>query len=516
VRPAGGVARLLRRRAWATLSAALGVLLCAAPARGHVVVTKDGKTYEGEVTVENENRVVIETTFDGTKEVLRADVKSLDMKTPPLRVQLKVRLEQAKDDAAALVELAGWAKGKGFKDELADVWKRVLQVDPANVRAHKALGHLKVGTKWMTPEEKAEADQAAFAEAQKAKGLVLHDGKWVTKEDKEALDKGLIKDGDVWVTEEEYHRRRGEQKVDGKWVRLGEEKGKARVAKLSKAVEGEFAYLWGPHVDLYHELKPEEGQMILAGVEKAWEEFAAILKPGEGDGLGERVEVVCAHKAPTMARYTQFFSEENGINKMRGQEHWAQSTRGQRVAWWPDPPMVCGYLFPNTPKALTSNITHHVVITWLTRYRFNYRFSNKWLQEGFAYAIELRTLGESQTFTVDVQGALGGIDPVLLQDSSKWQASLKTLVAGSQDTPAPRLTAKGAQFSMPDLLKVWSLVDCLLKIDPVKFKAFIDTTKKREFRDEPDEKSLHEAFGFDFRALETRWRAWVGAGFGTP
>ena len=69
------------------------------------------------------------------------------------------------------------------------------------------------------------------------------------------------------------------------WIRVGEDKGKARVAKLSKAVEGEFAYLWGPHVDLYHELKPEEGQMILAGVEKAWTEFAAILKPVDKDGL---------------------------------------------------------------------------------------------------------------------------------------------------------------------------------------------------------------------------------------
>jgi hypothetical protein len=513
VRPRGGAVRV------ATALSVAGLLLVGAPrfARGDVVVTKDGKTLEGKVVEQNENRVVVETTFDGTKAVARADVKSVDVKTPPLRVQLTFRMDQAKDDVAALTELAGWAKGKGFKDEVADVWKRVLVLDAANVRAHKALGHVKVGTAWMTPEEKAAAEKAAFEEGQKAKGLVLHDGKWVTKEEKEALDKGLLKDGDAWVTEEEYHRRRGEKLVDGKWVRVGEEKGKERVGRLSKAVDGEFAYLWGPHIDLFHELKPEEGQMVLAAAEKAWEAFASIVKVGETDGLLDlRVEVVCAHKAPTLSRYTQFFAEENGISKIRGQENWAQSTRGQRFAWWPDPPMVCGYLFPNTPKALTSGITHHLVFAWLTRYRFNYRFSNKWLQEGLAYAIEMRTLGESQTYTVDVQGALGGIDPVLLQDSSKWQTSLRTLVAASQDTPASRVTAKGAQFSMPDLLKAWSLVECLLKIDPDRFKQFIDTTKSREFKDEPDEKSLHEAFGFDFRALETRWRAWVGAGFGTP
>ena len=513
MRLAGGGARLLRR----VVGVAAALLASALVARGDVVVTKDGKTYEGKVVVDNEVRVVVETTFDGTKEVARADVKSIDVHVPPLRVQLTVRMEQSKGDAAALTELAAWAKGKGFKDEVADVWKKVLEADPQNVRAHKALGHLKVGAVWMTPEEKAAADKAAFEAAQQAKGLVEYQGKWIPKEDKEALEKGLLKDGDVWVTEEEFHRRRGETKIDGKWVHEGEEKGKARATKLSKACEAEFVYGWGPHVDLFHELKPEDAQTLLTAADKAWDAFSSILKVGDGDGLaGLRVEIVCAHKAPTLARYTQVFSDENGIAKMRGQEAWAQSTRGQRFAWWPDPPMVCGYLFPNTAKALTSGIVHHLVITWLTRYRFNYRFSNKWLQEGLAYAIEMRALGETQTFTVDVQGSLGGIDPPMFLDSSKWPTLLRTVVAAAQDTPAPRLTVKGAQLSMPDLLKTWSLVECLLKIDPAKFKAFIDTTKSKAFKDEPDEKSLHEAYGFDFRALETRWHAWVTGGFGTP
>ena len=103
-----------------------------------------------------------------------------------------------------------------------------------------------------------------------------------------------------------------------------------------------------------------------------------------------------------------------------------------------------------------------------------------------------------------------------LLDSSKWENSLRVLTAASQDTPAPRLIVKGAQLSMPDLLKVWSLVECLLKIDPGKFKAFIDKSKTKEFKDEPDEKSLHEAYGFDVKALEAKWHAWVLGGFGTP
>ena len=72
-----------------------------------------------------------------------------------------------------------------------DVWRKVVAVDPAHVRAHKALGHLLVDKRWWTPEEKAAAEAAAQEAEMRAKGLVPHDGRWVTPREKEALEQGL-------------------------------------------------------------------------------------------------------------------------------------------------------------------------------------------------------------------------------------------------------------------------------------------------------------------------------------
>ena len=368
----------------------------------------------------------------------------------------------------------------------------------------------------MTPEEKAAADKAAEEAALRAKGLVPYQDRWVTPEEKDALEKGLVKDGSEWVTEEEYHRRRGEQKVDGKWIRVGEAEGRARAQAVAKALSAEFAYLWGPHVDVMHELKPEEGQAVLAAAEKAAAAFQGLVRPGAGDGLaGLRVQVFCAQKAPTYARFVQRFAEENEIAKMRGKENWPSQASKQRYFWWTDPTSAVGsYIFPNTMKALESTVVHGLALVWLNRYRFNYRFSSPWLQEGLAYVVEMRAIGFSQTFTVSRgASAAAGIDPATWQDSAKWKDTLKAVVAADQDAPMSRL-AVAADLSLADLVKSWSVVDLLVKIDAAKFKAFVDGTKAG--RDVPEEDALKAAYGLDWRGLEARWRAYVQGGFSTP
>ena len=115
-RPGGSRRPPRRRPASASLA---GLPSPPAPARADVVTTKDGKSYEGKVVSQDGAVVVIETTFDGRKEVPKDQVAKVDTATPPLRSQLEYRLGAAKD-AAALTDLAGWAKSKGFKTELDD------------------------------------------------------------------------------------------------------------------------------------------------------------------------------------------------------------------------------------------------------------------------------------------------------------------------------------------------------------------------------------------------------------
>ena len=178
---------LVRRQAGVAWAVSLSLSGGPPPAAAHVVTTKDGKSYEGRVLADDAEQVVIETTFDGTKELRKADVAKVDTAVPPLREQLAFRLGQAKD-VPGLVDLATWAKAKGFKPEVELVWRKVLELDPQNGKARKALGHVRVGAAWLTPEEKAVADKAAADAAQRAKGLVEHQGRWVTPQEKEALE----------------------------------------------------------------------------------------------------------------------------------------------------------------------------------------------------------------------------------------------------------------------------------------------------------------------------------------
>jgi len=480
-------------------------------ASAHEVRTKDGKTHEGKVLAQDATVVVIETTFDGRKELARADVVAVDLTTPPLREQFAFRLEGAKD-VPALLAVHDWAKGRGFKAELLDVWRKVVAVDPAHVRAHKALGHLLVDKRWWTPEEKAAAEAAAQEAEMRAKGLVPHDGRWVTPREKEALEQGLRKDGEDWVTEEVFHARRGERKVDGRWVRVGEAEGKTRAEVLTKVLGIPMVALWGPHVDVLHELGPDEAAAVLESAEKVAAGFHRLFRPVPEDKLdGLRVEVVVPHKAPSYARFVREFAKANEIEKMKGLETWATSSSKMKSFWWTDPQAAIGaFLFPNTLAVLKSTVAHSMTYVLLNRYKFNFRFGSAWLTEGLAYHLELRGVGPSSAFTIGRAGIPGGGDPTVWQDTTKWPELLRGAALSSQDTPMPRLAAAKADgLSLADLAKAWSVVDYLVTLDPTKFKAFVDGTKLH--RDDPEEGALRAAYGFDFRALEAQWRAHVTA-----
>jgi hypothetical protein len=274
-------------------------------AGAHTVTLADGSVLEGRVLEQGEAEVVIETTFDGEKRVARAQVKAVDLRTPPLREQLSFRLDQAGVDPALLWEAHAWAKGQGFKQELQEIVERILRQKPDDARARKLLGHEKVDGRWMSPADKAQHELDKQAAAQRAKGLVEHEGRWVTPQEKAAREKGLLQDGDDWVTEEDYHRRRGEQKVDGRWVRVGEAEGKAWGLLASQGARVPLAPLWTPHFDLLHEVPAPLATQTAEGLEKSYVALRRVLAP-QGDDLpetlAERLRVVLVpRRLPTRA-----------------------------------------------------------------------------------------------------------------------------------------------------------------------------------------------------------------------
>jgi hypothetical protein len=185
--------------------------------------------------------------------------------------------------------------------------------------------------------------------------------------------------------------------------------------------------------------------------------------------------------------------------------------------------VVSAYQFPNPDRTLVSNALHNVGLVLLTRYRFNYRFPSAWLSEGFAYHLELETLGYSESFTIGRSSVAGtgeagggtteGERPAW-SESGKWPAALQQLVTAGTDPPLRRLAEMTQdQMGYEELVKSWSVVTFLVQWDAARFKQFVDGSKKR---DAVEEEALQAAYGADFREVDRKWRAWVAAGFKGP
>lgn len=509
--------RALRR---GVVLAAAGSLLLSSTARGDVVTLVDGKTLEGKVIEQTDAEVVVETTFDGVKRVPKAEVKAVDTSVAPLRVQLKTRRDDAGNDPARLWEVHDFAKRAGFKDELKEILGQILRQKPEDARARKALGHVKVDGKWMTPEAAAALEQQKKEDALRAQGLVPFGDKWVTPADKAALEKGLVKDGEEWVTEDELHRRHGEQKVDGRWVKIGVKEGAAYAADAGNASHVTLVHHWGPHFDVLAEVDGAVATQALDGLEKAFGVLRRDFQP-QGEDLPEtlerRVRVTLFKKAPAYARFAEWYGKRNKIEEL--QPKWSSAVQRQPAFWWVDPdPMVSVYQFPNVDKTVISNAVHNAGLVLLTLYKMNFRFPSPWLREGFAYHLEMESLGYSLSFSLGRGGGTnqgGGDTAPPWAESAKWKTALKAAVAGGTDPPLKRLAAlTPEQMGYPELVKSWSVVDYLVRWDRAKFKAFVDATK--EARDAPEEDALTKATGLTYRQLDDQWRAWVTAGFGKP
>jgi len=491
------------------------VLLSAPLAAAHTVETVDGTIYEGEIVIDTDEKVVIVTTFEKERVVVpREKIKAVDDMVPPLREQLQYRAKLAKDDVRKLWDLHKWAKKQGFEEELVFILDRIVELKPKSAKAHKLLGHEKVDGRWMTPGEKERYLEEQQAAEMRAKGLVPYEGRWVTPEEKEALEKGLMRDGDNWVTEEEYHRRRGEQLVDGTWVKVGEKEGKDWHEALTTA-RIRTKYIWSANVDALYDVKPAHAKRVVEGAEAAYEVFFQTLEPTSETfpaGLRGRIRLHLFEKLPAYARFAKWFDEKEECSDLI--KGWVSAVRRMHSFWWVDPQGVVGvYKFPNTPRTFVSNAVHNMGLILLTRYRFNYRFPNQWLLEGFAYYLEMEALGYSDTFSLSRGGTQAAADagkPVW-SDSDKWREALRSLVAGGKDPPMKRISRMTSdQMHYIELVKSWSVVECLIRLDRKQFIRFLEADKNRN---NTTADALRKVYGWGWRDLDRTWRKYVNQNF---
>ncbi|MBI3819741.1 MAG: hypothetical protein HY286_13680 [Planctomycetes bacterium] len=205
----------------------------AAGAFADIIEMTDGRTIEGKVILKNAEIVRVKTRY-GTIDLAADTVKSITpKKTIDEIFDDKKAASKTADDFATL---AKWCSENGFKKETREMYQKAVALDPKHEAANRALGNVKDGDDWVTPEEKQKRAADREKAAKEAEGLVLYEGKWVTKVEKDYLERGYVKFNDQWMPFEQAQRAKGLVKSNGEWVAIDEAIYRERSDSLAKTV----------------------------------------------------------------------------------------------------------------------------------------------------------------------------------------------------------------------------------------------------------------------------------------
>lgn len=153
----------------------LSIALVPAAAGADQVLTRSGGRLDGEIVERRADSILVDVG-GGTIELPLAYVERIVPGPTPIAAYRRRAQRLAPDDTAGWVALGHWARGQELRAQADEAFLRALSRDPDDVAANQALGHVKVGDRWMTREESAEE-----------RGLVSFEGRWMALEERREL-----------------------------------------------------------------------------------------------------------------------------------------------------------------------------------------------------------------------------------------------------------------------------------------------------------------------------------------
>jgi len=277
----------------AVLAAVVSLVLFASPGRADDVTMKDGKVHK-DLTLVKENAKTLEfMTLDGKRITLSKDAIAKHEKKETARDVYGVRKKELPPkDAAALFELAKFAKESGMTREARQDFEAVLRLDPNHAGAREGLGQKLLDGKWLS-EADAKKVEAERAEGEaKAQGLKKVKDGWVTPVELARMEKGLIKVGPEWVTKEQK-KKIDDDKLEyfqGEWVTAADKQkmeggqrlheGKWLPVDELNTIHRDLAKPWilrTPTIELLTNARLESGQRYLAILEDAYKGLVELF-----------------------------------------------------------------------------------------------------------------------------------------------------------------------------------------------------------------------------------------------
>lgn len=157
--------------------------------RGKIVSSKSSRS--GHLDIQTVSGAMVSVSEEDIEFITR---RSLVYEEYEMKARLTPR------DVASLWSLSQWCQKKRLKPQQKKHLAEILELDPQNEQAHRALGHVKREGKWTTQDE-----------YMLSRGYVRYKRKYVTPEEKELLEKSAAE-------REELHRWHAKISSWSKWL----------------------------------------------------------------------------------------------------------------------------------------------------------------------------------------------------------------------------------------------------------------------------------------------------------
>ena len=154
---------------------ALALALAATPVLGDELFLKGGGKVTGEIVKETEEAVTVDIGA-GTLTVRKASVVRVEKSTSPLQKYRAQAASLAPEDVEGWRKLGHWAEGQALRTQAREAFTKVKAIVPNDPEANRALGLVLHDGHWVTEKE-----------SYTARGFVQFEGDWMTPAERQAI-----------------------------------------------------------------------------------------------------------------------------------------------------------------------------------------------------------------------------------------------------------------------------------------------------------------------------------------
>ena len=153
----------------------VAIVLAGSPLLADEVYLKGGGQLSGQIVGHTDDSVTVDIGA-GEMTVKLSSVVRIETSTSPVQKYKEREAAIAPDDVEGWRELARFAADEGLSTQARQAWSKVAAALPDDAEANRALGMVQHEGRWVTEEE-----------SYRARGFVELDGEWMTPEERQSI-----------------------------------------------------------------------------------------------------------------------------------------------------------------------------------------------------------------------------------------------------------------------------------------------------------------------------------------